>query len=207
MLLGRNGAGKSTTLRTVMGLWQASSGRIRFEGRDISRRATPDIARAGIAYVPENMGIFGGLTVQENIRIAARGGTVEPKRLAWILSLFPALERFWTLPAGNLSGGQKQMLAIARALAEPRRLLLFDEPTKGLAPVMVRRMIEAFQALKSTGETILLVEQNFHAAAVLGDRVVVVDDGKVVHSGEMAGLAADRALQNRLLGLSMDAHQ
>jgi branched-chain amino acid transport system ATP-binding protein len=207
MLLGRNGAGKSTTLRTIMGLWHASAGRIRFDGRDIADRATPDIARAGIAYVPENMGIFAGLTVQENILLAARSGPIERRRLDWILGLFPALERFWTLPAGNLSGGQKQMLAIARAIAEPRRLLLVDEPTKGLAPVMVRRMVEAFQALKAAGETILLVEQNFHAASVLGDRVVVVDDGKVVHTGEMAELASDRALQHRLLGLSMDAHQ
>jgi branched-chain amino acid transport system ATP-binding protein len=207
MLLGRNGAGKSTTLRTIMGLWHASAGRIRFDGRDIAARSTPDIARAGIAYVPETMGIFAGLTVQENILLAARSGPVERRRLDWILGLFPALERFWTLPAGNLSGGQKQMLAIAGALAEPRRLLLVDEPTKGLAPVMVRRMVEAFQALKAAGETILLVEQNFHAASVLGDQVVVVDDGRVVHTGAMAELASDRALQHKLLGLSMDAHQ
>jgi branched-chain amino acid transport system ATP-binding protein len=207
MLLGRNGAGKSTTLRTIMGLWHASSGRIVFDGREITARATPDIARAGIAYVPESMGVFAGLTVEENILLAARSGPVDADRLDWILGLFPALKRFWTLPAGNLSGGQKQMLAIARAIAEPRRLLLIDEPTKGLAPVMVRSMIEAFQALKKAGETILLVEQNFHAASVLGDRVVVVDDGRVAHAGTMRDLVADRALQQKLLGLSMDAHQ
>jgi branched-chain amino acid transport system ATP-binding protein len=207
MLLGRNGAGKSTTLRTIMGLWQASAGRIRFDGRDITAEPTPDIARAGIAYVPESMGVFAGLTVQENILLAARSGPVDRDRLDWILGLFPALKRFWTLPAGNLSGGQKQMLAIARAIAEPRRLLLIDEPTKGLAPVMVRSMIEAFQALKAAGETILLVEQNFHAASVLGDRVVVVDDGRVAHAGSMRDLVSDQALQQRLLGLSMDAHQ
>jgi branched-chain amino acid transport system ATP-binding protein len=207
MLLGRNGAGKSTTLRTIMGLWHASSGRILFEGDEITGRPTPDIARAGIAYVPEARAIFTGLTVQENIQLAARRGPVDRRRLDWILGLFPALERFWTLPAGHLSGGQKQMLAIARALAEPRRLLLIDEPTKGLAPVMVRSMIEAFQALKAQGETILLVEQNFHAASLLGDRVVVIDDGRVAHRGAMADLVADRALQHKLLGLSMDAHQ
>jgi branched-chain amino acid transport system ATP-binding protein len=190
-----------------MGLWHASAGRIRFDGKEITARSTPDIARTGIAYVPENMGIFAGLTVQENILLAARSGPVERRRLDWILGLFPAIERFWTLPAGNLSGGQKQMLAIARALAEPRRLLLVDEPTKGLAPVMVRRMVEAFQALKATGETILLVEQNFHAASLLGDQVVVLDDGRVVHTGDMAALASDRALQQKLLGMSMDAHQ
>jgi branched-chain amino acid transport system ATP-binding protein len=207
LLLGRNGAGKTTTLRTVMGLWQASAGRILFDGRDISRSATPDIARAGIAYVPEAMGVFGQLTVRENLVLAARQGPIDTARLDWIFGLFPALKRFWSLPAGLLSGGQKQMLAIARAIVEPRRLLLVDEPTKGLAPVMVRSMIDAFRALKQAGETILLVEQNFHAASALGDGVLVVDDGRVVHSGGMAELIADATLQQRLLGLSLDAHQ
>jgi branched-chain amino acid transport system ATP-binding protein len=207
MLLGRNGAGKTTTLRTIMGLWQASAGRIRFDGQNITASATPDIARAGIAYVPESMGIFTDLTVRENIVLAARSGPVDSARLDWLLGLFPALKRFWNLPAGNLSGGQKQMLAIARAIAEPRRLLLVDEPTKGLAPVMVRSMIEAFKALKASGETILLVEQNFHAASVLGDGVLVMDDGRIVHSGAMSDLVADQALQQRLLGLSLDAYQ
>ena len=206
-LIGRNGAGKTTTLRTVMGLWQASAGRILFDGRDISRSATPDIARAGIAYVPEAMGVFGQLTVRENLVLAARQGPIDSGRLDWIFGLFPALKRFWSLPAGLLSGGQKQMLAIARAIVEPRRLLLVDEPTKGLAPVMVRSMIDAFRALKQAGETILLVEQNFHAASALGDGVLVVDDGRVVHSGGMAELIADASLQQRLLGLSLDAHQ
>ena len=207
LLLGRNGAGKTTTLRTIMGLWQASAGRILFDGRDISKSATPDIARAGIAYVPEAMGVFGQLTVRENLVLAARQGPIDTARLDWIFGLFPALKRFWSLPAGLLSGGQKQMLAIARATVEPRRLLLVDEPTKGLAPVMVRSMIDAFRALKQAGETILLVEQNFHAASALGDGVLVVDDGRVVHSGGMAELIADATLQQRLLGLSLDAHQ
>lgn len=207
MLLGRNGAGKTTTLRTIMGLWQASSGTIRFDGRDITKSSTPDIARAGIGYVPESMAIFTDLTVRENIVLAARSGPVDPARLDWMLGLFPALKRFWNLPAGNLSGGQKQMLAIARAIAEPRRLLLIDEPTKGLAPVMVRSMIEAFRALKASGETILLVEQNFYAASQLGDNVVVMDDGRIVHSGAMSEMVTDKNLQQRLLGLSLDAHQ
>jgi branched-chain amino acid transport system ATP-binding protein len=207
MLLGRNGAGKTTTLRTIMGLWQASSGAIRFDGRDMTTCSTPSIAKRGVAYVPESMGIFTDLTVRENIVLAARSGPVDSARLDWMLSLFPALKRFWNLPAGNLSGGQKQMLAIARAIAEPRRLLLVDEPTKGLAPVMVRSMIEAFRALKAAGETILLVEQNFYAASALGDNVLVMDDGRIVHSGAMSDLVADQALQQRLLGLSLDAHQ
>jgi branched-chain amino acid transport system ATP-binding protein len=207
MLLGRNGAGKTTTLRTIMGLWPASKGRITFEGQDITARPTPDIARAGIGYVPESMGIFADLTVRENLILAARSGPLDNTRLDWIFSLFPALKRFWALPAGQLSGGQKQMLAISRALAEPRRLLLIDEPTKGLAPVIVRNMIEAFQALKAAGETILLVEQNFYAASQLGDSVLVMDDGRIVHAGAMRDLVADAGLQQRLLGLSLDTHQ
>jgi branched-chain amino acid transport system ATP-binding protein len=207
MLLGRNGAGKTTTLRTIMGLWPASRGRIAFDGQDITARATPDIARAGIGYVPESMGIFSDLTVRENLILAARSGPLDTARLDWIFSLFPALKRFWALPAGQLSGGQKQMLAISRAIAEPRRLLLIDEPTKGLAPVIVRNMIEAFRALKTAGETILLVEQNFYAASQLGDSVLVMDDGRIIHAGAMRDLVDDKALQQRLLGLSLDAHQ
>src|SRR5690606_17922408 len=126
MLLGRNGAGKTTTLRTIMGLWRASKGHIHFNGRDITALPTPDIARAGLAYVPETMGIFDDLTVRENMILAARNGEIDPKRLQWIFGLFPALEKFWTLAAGVLSGGQKQMLAIARAIVEPRDLLLID---------------------------------------------------------------------------------
>ena len=207
LLLGRNGVGKTTTLRTIMGLWRATSGRVIFEGQDITHLPTPDIARAGIAYVPENMGIFADLTVRENMVLAARSGPINASRLDWIVALFPALRRFWQMPAGVLSGGQKQMLAIGRALAEPRRLLLVDEPTKGLAPAIIRNMVDAFRELKSGGETILLVEQNFHAAAALGDDVAVMDDGAVVHSGTMRELAADPVLQQRLLGLSLDQHQ
>ena len=207
MLLGRNGAGKTTTLRTIMGLWQASKGKVLFDDADITTRPTPEIAQAGIAYVPENMGIFADLTVRENMILAARDGEIDLARLKWIFGLFPALERFWLLAAGSLSGGQKQMLAIARAIVEPRALLLIDEPTKGLAPAIITNMIQAFRELKSTGATILLVEQNFLAAKLLGDHVAVMDDGRIVHTGAMAELAEDTGLQQRLLGLSMDAHQ
>jgi len=207
VLLGRNGAGKTTTLRTIMGLWKASHGHIRFAGDDVTARATPDIARAGIAYVPENMSIFSGLTVRENLALAARSGEIDDKRLEWIFSLFPALQRFFDLAAGALSGGQKQMLAIARALAEPRELILVDEPTKGLAPAIVGNMIRAFREVKNAGTTVLLVEQNFTAARLLGDTVAVMDDGRIVHSGAMADLGADQALQQRLLGLNLDTHQ
>lgn len=206
VLLGRNGAGKTTTLRTIMGLWRAKAGKIHFDGKDISALATPDIARNGIDYVPEDMGIFSQLTVAENIALAARSGPVNQSRLDWILDVFPALGTFWNLPAGALSGGQKQMLSIARAVLEPGKLLLVDEPTKGLAPVIVSALLDAFLSLKEE-RTILLVEQNFHFARSLGDRVAVMDDGRVVHTGTMAELAADTDMQQRLLGLSLDTHQ
>ncbi|WP_312510862.1 ABC transporter ATP-binding protein [Massilia sp.] len=207
VLLGRNGAGKTTTLRTIMGLWKAGEGTIRFDGRDITRLATPDIARAGIAYVPENMAVFSELTVRENLVLAARNGALDPSRVDWICGFFPALGKFWNYPAGNLSGGQKQMVAIARAIVEPRKLLLVDEPTKGLAPSIVRSLIAAFRELKERETTILLVEQNFNFVRSLGDSVSVMDDGRVVHTGAMAQLAHDDGLQQRLLGLALDTHQ
>ncbi len=207
VLLGRNGAGKTTCLRTIMGLWRASAGRIDFDGADIAGRSTPAVAQAGVGYVPESMGIFAGLTVQENLALAARAGPIDARRLDWMFGLFPALKKFWQLPAGYLSGGQKQMLAIARAIIEPRKLLLVDEPTKGLAPAIIAHMVEAFRELKRTDTTILLVEQNFNFARALGDTVAVMDSGRIVHSGSMRALAEDEALQQKLLGLSLDAHQ
>jgi len=207
MLLGRNGAGKTTTLKTVMGLYKASQGAVRFAGREIRMRDTPDISRLGIAYVPEDMGIFAGLTVKENLFLAAREGDIDDARLRWLFKLFPPMEKFWGLRAGFLSGGQKQMLAISRAVIEKRRLILIDEPTKGLAPAIIGALIEAFLELKRSGVTILLVEQNFHMARSVGDGVFVMDDGKIVHAGRMAELAEDASLQQRLLGLSLGAHQ
>jgi len=206
VLLGRNGAGKTSTLRTIMGMWHASRGSVRLDGEDITQAATPDIARRGIAYVPENMGIFSDLTVRENLYLAARGGEMDSGRLEWIFEVFPALKRFWQSPAGPLSGGQKQMVAIARAIIEPRKLLLVDEPTKGLAPAIVQHLSEAFRQLKETDTTILLVEQNFNFVRDLGDTVAVMDDGRIVHAGTMARLAEDAQLQERLLGLSLAEH-
>ncbi|CAB3664347.1 ABC transporter ATP-binding protein [Achromobacter piechaudii] len=215
MLLGRNGAGKTTTLRTIMGLWRASQGQIRFDGADIggpgSRKSPPDMARMGMAYVPENMGIFADLSVKENILLAARqarnADQLDTTRLEWIFGFFPALKKFWLHPAGKLSGGQKQMLAVARAIIEPRRLLLIDEPSKGLAPAIIQNMIDAFIELKQASTTILLVEQNFNFARLVGDHVAVMDNGRVVHAGGMQALAQDDALQTRLLGLSLGSHQ
>ena len=214
MLLGRNGAGKTTTLRTIMGLWQASQGRIEFDGQALAAPGqqveTPDIARRGIAYVPENMGIFGDLTVAENMILAARGARraadIDAARLDWVFGLFPAIHKFWLHPAGLLSGGQKQMLAVARAIIEPRKLVLIDEPSKGLAPAIVDNMISAFRQLKKTDTTILLVEQNFNFARQLGDQVAVMDNGRIVHAGPMAELANSAALQQNLLGLSLAEH-
>jgi len=207
MLLGRNGAGKTTTLRTIMGLWQASQGRISFGGEDITALNTPAIAQKNIAYVPENMGIFSDLTVKENMLLAARSAQhaaqMDEARLQWIFKLFPAVEKFWNHPAGKLSGGQKQMLAVSRAIVEPRDLLIIDEPSKGLAPAIIQNMIDAFQQLKASGVTILLVEQNIHFAKQLGDSVAVMDNGRVVHAGRMQALAEDAALQQSLLGLAL----
>ena len=207
MLLGRNGAGKTTTLRTVMGLWHASQGRVHFGGKDITALRTPEIAALGIAYVPETMGIFSDLTVKENMLLAARSAKnadrIDDARLKWIFQLFPAVEKFWNHPAGKLSGGQKQMLAVSRAIVEPRELLIIDEPSKGLAPVMINNMIDAFAQLKASGVTILLVEQNIHFAQRLGDTVAVMDNGRVVHSGSMAAFSADEQLQQSLLGLAL----
>jgi branched-chain amino acid transport system ATP-binding protein len=207
MLLGRNGAGKTTTLRTIMGLWHASKGTVHFDGRDITATETPVIASQGIAYVPENMGIFSDLTVKENMVLAARAVSradqIDSTRLQWIFSLFPAVEKFWNHPAGKLSGGQKQMLAVARAIVEPRQLLIVDEPSKGLAPAIINNMIDAFAQLKKTGTTILLVEQNISFAKRLGDHVAVMDDGRVVHAGSMQALADDEELQRSLLGLAI----
>ena len=215
MLLGRNGAGKTTTLRTIMGLWPTSKGAVRFDGQQIGghggQRSTPEIAQLGIAYVPENMGIFSDLTVRENLLLAARGArTVEQMdtaRLEWLFGLFPALKKFWLYPAGKLSGGQKQMLSVARAMVEERRLLLIDEPSKGLAPAIVQNLIESLRELKRTQTTVLLVEQNFAMAKALGDHVAVMDDGRVVHAGAMKELAEDESLQHKFLGLSLGAHQ
>jgi len=207
MLLGRNGAGKTTTLRTIMGLWPASQGRITFGGEDITQLNTPAIAQKNIAYVPENMGIFSDLTVKENMLLAARSAKhaaqMDEARLQWIFKLFPAVEKFWNHPAGKLSGGQKQMLAVSRAIVEPRDLLIIDEPSKGLAPAIIQNMIDAFQQLKASGVTILLVEQNIHFAQQLGDTVAVMDNGRVVHAGRMQALAEDTALQQSLLGLAL----
>src|ERR1044072_8446681 len=201
MLLGRNGAGKTTTLRTIMGLWRASAGEIRLGEQRIEALSTPDIARAGIGYVPETMAVFSDLTVKENLILAAREGEMDEARLDLVFGFFPPLKKI------SLSRGHKQMLSFALPLIEPRRLLLIDEPTKGLAPAIIGALIDCLKEVKRRGASILLVDQNFRVAQEIGDLVGVMDNGRVVHTGTMAELGADPGLQHRLLGLSLDTHQ
>ncbi|WP_025038458.1 ABC transporter ATP-binding protein [Bradyrhizobium sp. DOA9] len=207
LLLGRNGAGKTTTLRTIMGLWPASAGRISFAGADIAGRSTSAISRLGIAYVPENMGIFPDLSVKQNMllaaRKAARAADMDQQRLEWIFGLFPAVHQFWNKPAGKLSGGQKQMVAMARAIVEPRQLLLIDEPSKGLAPAIVNNMAEAMLKLKESGASILLVEQNLQLAREVGDEVAIIDAGRLVHAGPADECFAREDLLKTHLGLTL----
>jgi branched-chain amino acid transport system ATP-binding protein len=201
VLLGRNGAGKTTTLRTVMGLIAARRGEVRFDGQPIVGRPPHLVARLGIGYVPEGQGIFGTLTVDENLRVAQRTfDAAAPGRLQQVFELFPDLRRFGRARAATLSGGQKQMLAIARAMVNPNRLLLIDEPSKGLAPIVVEHLTEALRAMKRS-LTVVLVEQNLVMAEALGDDFCLLDDGRTVHAGPMAALAADAALKQRYLGI------
>ena len=198
-LLGRNGAGKTTTLRSIMGLVPPRTGVIRLDGQDLRGRRPYEIAALGIGYVPEHRAVFRDLTVEENLRIAERRRGDLAKRQDFLFELFPDLLKFYKLPGGQLSGGQQQMLAIARALVADNRLLLIDEPTEGLAPVIVDNIVQALRRL-SAQMTVLLVEQNFRMAAALADRYYILDDGQAVHAGEMETLAGDPALIARYLG-------
>jgi len=198
VLLGRNGAGKTTTLRAILGLAPAARGAIALDGAEITREPTHRIVRRGVGYVPEDRDVFAGLTVAENLRLAQRPGAPR-ERLAAAYRLFPDLQRRANQRAGSLSGGQQQMVAIARALVNENRLLVVDEPSKGLAPVVVQQVTAALAAIKET-TTVLLVEQNLAMARALGDDAVIIDDGRTVYAGPMAEVAADEALQQRYLG-------
>jgi branched-chain amino acid transport system ATP-binding protein len=202
VLIGRNGAGKSTTLRTVMGLWPPSQGKIKYNGQEIQKKKPYEIARLGIGFVPEDMGIFANLTVEENMRVAMQ---VEDEatnhRLERTLEMFRDLKNFWRAQAGILSGGQKQMLAIARAIVNETSLLLIDEPSKGLAPIIVEALIEAINQIKERS-VVVLVEQNFYMASRVGDRFYIMDDGRAVLNGNMAELIDNDELKSRYLGIS-----
>jgi branched-chain amino acid transport system ATP-binding protein len=199
VLLGRNGAGKTTTLRSILGLTPAAVGSIRLGNTEIINQRVHQIVRQGIGYVPEDRDVFGGLTVAQNLILAQRPGASR-ERLGLAYQLFPDLERRHRQHAGSLSGGQQQMLAIARALVNDNQLLLIDEPSKGLAPVVVNEVTEALMAIKGTA-TILLVEQNLAMARALGDDAVLIDDGQVVFTGSMTDVSENDALQARYLGV------
>ncbi|MFL0583124.1 ABC transporter ATP-binding protein [Solibacillus silvestris] len=201
VLLGRNGAGKTTTLRTIMGLTPASKGAIHFDGKDITKMTPYDIANSGIGYVPEDQGIFGQLTVEENMKVAIRKETnATMQKQVYILELFPDLKKFWKKQGGNLSGGQKQMLAMARAFVNDSKLLLIDEPSKGLAPIVIEKVMEAITEMKKH-TSIVLVEQNFMMASKIGDTFTLIDDGRTVQSGDMQGLIEDEQLKRKYLGI------
>jgi branched-chain amino acid transport system ATP-binding protein len=202
VLLGRNGAGKTTTLRSLMGLNRIAKGRIVFKGEEIHHLPTYEIARKGIGYVPEDQGVFPALTIEENFKLAMqKTDDAALARQEWILELFPDLKTFWKKQAGVLSGGQKQMLAIARACVNDNELLLIDEPSKGLAPIIVEKVIRSLHEMKQK-VTVVLVEQNFHMASAIGDRYYIIDDGRSVHTGMMEELKGNETLKREYLGIA-----
>lgn len=198
-LLGRNGAGKTTTLKSILGLTPPNQGKIIFNNQEIQGRRSFDIAVMGIGYVPEHRAIFRDLSVAENLKIAERGNGDLGRKQELIFELFPDLERLIHLPGTHLSGGQQQMLAIARALVADNQLLLIDEPSEGLAPVIIEKMMSAIQRL-SAETTVLLVEQNFLVARQLAENYVIIEEGRSVKQGKMSDLAKDKATIQRYLG-------
>jgi len=196
-LLGRNGAGKSTTLKSIVGLVEVTRGVIRFDGREITRRPTHEVSRLGVGYVPEERRIFGDLTVEENLIVGAKGAGV------WsadrVYEFFPKLQELARRRAGSLSGGEQQMLTVARTLMGNPRVLLLDEPSEGLAPVIVRALGDQIAALKREGLTILLSEQNLKFAARLADRAYIIEKGEIRFDGPMSVLMAEEELRRRYL--------
>lgn len=198
-LLGRNGAGKTTTLKSILGLTPPRTGDVVFEGKDLRGLHSFDVAAKGIGYVPENRAIFGALSVEENLRIAERSKGDLDRKSDFIFGLFPDLKRLINLPGTNLSGGQQQMLAVARALVPDNRLLLIDEPSEGLAPVLIEQMMDAIMQL-SDQTTVLIVEQNFIVASRLAQRYVIIEEGASVVAGDMEDLVNDDDTIRKYLG-------
>ncbi|HEU0200410.1 MAG TPA: ABC transporter ATP-binding protein [Burkholderiaceae bacterium] len=201
-LVGANGAGKTTLLRTLSGVQPASEGAVRFDGIDLARKSPRERVRLGIVQVPEGRQVFGPLSVEDNLRLGAfaRGARASGQRLHEVLALFPALEKKRREPAGTLSGGQQQMLAIGRALMADPKLLLLDEPSMGLAPVLVAEIFTQITALKQRGTTILLVDQNATAALGIADRGYVMETGRIAMHGPAAELLRDSQVQRTYLG-------
>jgi branched-chain amino acid transport system ATP-binding protein len=198
-LLGRNGAGKTTTLKSILGLTPPRQGKVILEGKELQGQRSFEIAGMGIGFVPEHRAIFRDLSVEENLRIAERRKGDLDRKEEFIFSLFPDLKRLIKLPGTHLSGGQQQMLAVARALVAENRLLLIDEPSEGLAPVIIEQMMEAIRRL-SAESTVVLVEQNFIVASQLAERYVIIEEGRSVKEGTMADLIHDQATIHRYLG-------
>jgi branched-chain amino acid transport system ATP-binding protein len=199
-IIGRNGAGKTTTLRTVMGLVPKRAGQVLFRGADVLNEPTHRRLSLGLAYVPEERRIVPGLTVQENLRlglVASDNRKREGEVIDRITETFPRLRERLTQSADTLSGGEQQMLAIARAMAAEPRMVMLDEPSEGIMPILVDEMFELFGRLKQQGTTILIVEQNVERALQLADRAYVMDQGEIVHSGNAKDLLVDKEIQER----------
>jgi branched-chain amino acid transport system ATP-binding protein len=208
-LLGRNGMGKTTTLRTIMGLTRIGGGRVTFDGRDVTRLRPYEIARLGVGYAPEGRQLFGPLSVLENLRIPFVNKQPDrsrwPAQLARVFDLFPVLAERRDQQAGSLSGGEQQMLAIARAMVGGDRCLVLDEPTEGLAPAVVTTIVDVLKRLKADGLTVLLVEQNIRSALAIADRVYLIEKGRIELSTPTAELKSNRPLLERCLGVGRSA--
>lgn len=202
VLLGRNGAGKTTTLKSILGLTPPRDGRVIFDGQEVQGKRAYDIANLGIGYVPEHRAVFRNLSVMENLKIAEKKRGDLERKSDFIFGLFPDLKRLYKLPGNHLSGGQQQMLAVARALVADNKLLLIDEPSEGLAPILIEQMMAAIKELSKT-TTILLVEQNFIMASQLGEFFYIIDDGKTVEKGLMVDLVKNTELVKQYLGVSI----
>ncbi|MDJ0957059.1 MAG: ABC transporter ATP-binding protein [Arenicellales bacterium] len=200
-LLGPNGAGKTTTLRSVLGLTPAKNGHIHFDGTDVTHMATHDIAQRGMGWVPDDRRIFPTLTVDRNLSIASKRTRFRQWKLNEMFEIFSALEYLMGRECENLSGGEMQMVAISRALLGSPGLVLFDEPSQGLAPKIVQDVMKTITRLKDEGVSVLVVEQNAFSALSVSDRVYVMDMGRIVHEGQASTLLDDSALSEKLLGI------
>jgi branched-chain amino acid transport system ATP-binding protein len=201
ILLGRNGSGKTTTIKTIMGLTPATSGKILFQGKPIQKMHDFDIPRLGISLVPEGRDVFSQLTVEENFLIAVhKGKKLKKEKLDYIVNIFPPIKDLLKKKGKNLSGGEKQMVAVARALVNDDELLLIDEPTKGLAPIRVESMRLAMAEIKKKA-TVILVEQNFEFAGSIADDFLIMEHGKIACSGKIGDLINNEERQRRYLGV------